>query len=505
VTNPLALLTVQRLEASGSLESAFRGFLDLGRKGDAARVALRLQRLEEAARLYTEAGMPFEAAGAWYQAGNFAASLDQLGFVPHDHPQYRQACVHAIHLANRLNQLDFGVENLVGDFAATLPADPQELEAFLLLAGLYEREGFAENALGVVTRALVRAPNNTNAISARSRIEKAVAAAKVASGSVLTTDAAFFGRSDQERPVTLPPDALGPIALPPRETLFEVTASAPRTPASALAPAKPSAAPPFAGRFRLEARIGVGGMAEVWRATDLDVGEEIALKIFQPLADPAAEERIKAELKLTRRLAHPNVVRIYDIGVHENRRYISMELLQGRDLQQVPKPATPANAVDWLVQACDGLQIAHDQGVIHRDVKPENLFLTNAGKLKVMDFGIAKDTEVRRTRAGMIAGTPEFMSPEQINDMSQVTPATDLYSLGVVAYELLTGTLPFTHKELMPLLMMHTKDLPPRPRTRRPDLSEALEGVILQALEKDPTKRFASAQAMAAALRAALA
>jgi serine/threonine-protein kinase len=181
-----------------------------------------------------------------------------------------------------------------------------------------------------------------------------------------------------------------------------------------------------------------------------------------------------------------------------------MELLQGRDLQQVPKPASPANAVDWLSQACEGLQIAHEQGIVHRDVKPENLFLTNQGRIKVMDFGIAKDTEVRRTRAGMLAGTPEFMSPEQINDMSQVTFATDLYSLGVVAYELLTGTLPFTHKELMPLLMMHTNTPPPPPRTRRPDLSVALERAILQAMEKDPARRFSSAKAMADAFRAAL-
>jgi serine/threonine-protein kinase len=199
------------------------------------------------------------------------------------------------------------------------------------------------------------------------------------------------------------------------------------------------------------------------------------------------------------------VARVYDIGTHEGRRYISMELLRGRDLQGVPKPVSLAQAIDWLTQACDGLHSAHEQGVIHRDVKPENLFLTEQGRVKVMDFGIAKDTEVRRTRAGMMAGTPEFMSPEQINDMSQVTAATDIYSLGIVAYELLTGTIPFSHKELMPLLMMHAKEPPPPMRSRRPDLPPALDAAVLKALEKQPSARPQTALKFAEMLRAAIA
>lgn len=493
MTNPQALLAVQRLEATGKLEDAFRGFLDLGRKGDAARVAQRLGRAPEAARLYAEAGLPYESAGVSYQAGDFAAALDQLCFVPREHPQYRSACVNAIHVAAKLDRLEFGLENLLGDFLSRPANGESEVQALLVLATLYERNGMEDSAVDALDRILESAPQHPAATAAKARLATAGANAVVPAEG-LAADAAFFGRTAEKRPVTLREDALVP---------------APSEPPIAVGPGRDAGGTNgqgtmIAGRYRLEARIGVGGMAEVWRATDLDVGEEIGLKLFQPLSDPALEERVKAELKLTRRLAHPNVVRIYDIGTHEGRRYISMELLRGRDLQGVSKPVAPAEAVDWLSQAAEGLQIAHEQGIIHRDVKPENLFLTDRGRVKVMDFGIAKDSEVRRTRAGMMAGTPEFMSPEQINDMSQVTAATDIYSLGIVAYELLTGTLPFTHKELMPLLMMHAKEPPPPLRRSRPEVSEAMEKAVLHALEKAPDRRPASARAFADALKAAL-
>lgn len=504
MANPQALLAVQRLEATGNLEAAFRGFLDLGRKGDAARVAQRLGRVADAVRLYTEAGLPYEAAGVSYQAGDFAAALDQLTFVPREHPHYRAACVHAIHLSAKLDRFEYGLENMLAEFLSTPAASESEVQALLVLSTLYERRNMAESAVDALDRILEAVPQHPAATAAKARLAKAAA---VAPAEGLDQDAAFFGRAGEKRPATLPPDALVPAPVEPpiavgsgRETLFEAGKAGGAPAASKAVPTVVT----IAGRYRLEGRIGVGGMAEVWRATDLDVGEEIALKLFQPLSDPSLEERIKAELKLTRKLAHPNVVRIYDIGTHEGRRYISMELLRGQDLQGVPKPVAPAKAVEWLAQAAEGLQIAHDMGVIHRDVKPENLFLTEEGRVKVMDFGIAKDNEVRRTRAGMMAGTPEFMSPEQINDMSQVTPATDIYSLGIVAYELLTGRLPFMHKELMPLLMMHAKDAPPPLRRSRPELSEAMERAVLQALEKSPASRPATARAFADALRAAL-
>src|SRR5207237_6670039 len=151
--------------------------------------------------------------------------------------------------------------------------------------------------------------------------------------------------------------------------------------------------------------------------------------------------------KLSRQLIHPNIIRLYDIGLHQGHRYISMELLVGKSLKdRMRAPIEFRTALGYLLQACHGLQAAHDAGVVHRDVKPDNFFVTGDGVLKVMDFGIAKHHAAPGvTVAGSIAGTPQYMSPEQISNFSAVTAATDLYALGICAYELFSGAPPFTH------------------------------------------------------------
>ncbi len=253
----------------------------------------------------------------------------------------------------------------------------------------------------------------------------------------------------------------------------------------------------IADRFVLEARIGHGGMASVYRARDLELEEEVALKVFtQPLGGSEADleglRRFRQELKLSRSLVHPHVIRVYDIGVHEARRYITMELLRGASLDQlIGAPVEPGLALCLLVQACRGVQAAHQQGVVHRDLKPDNLFVTDEGLVKVMDFGIAKSAHIRGpTLVGTTAGTPEYMSPEQISDFSAVGPAADQYSLGIVAYELLTGSLPFEHNELVKLFYMHLERPPAPIRQHQPDLPAELEVLVARMLSKDPTQRY---------------
>ena len=275
-------------------------------------------------------------------------------------------------------------------------------------------------------------------------------------------------------------------------------------PAAAAAPAPaPAAAParPFHGgdlqpgdviaeRYVIEAAIGQGGMAAIFRALDTELDDHVAIKVFTlPTQDPEVLQRFKQELSVARKLSHPNVVRLHDIGVHQGCRFITMELLSGEDLGKVlaRERMKLARALELLSQACAGLQIAHDRGVIHRDMKPENLFLTEEGVLKVMDFGIAKDTNISsKTRTGMIAGTPAYMSPEQIAGFARVTLLTDIYALGIIAYQMCTGDVPFSHPEMMPTLMMHVSQPPGSARssaTRRlprcsndPDPEAAREG-----------------------------
>jgi serine/threonine-protein kinase len=265
----------------------------------------------------------------------------------------------------------------------------------------------------------------------------------------------------------------------------------------------------IADRYRVEAKIGEGGMASVYRAHDLELGEDIAMKLFlQPSEDAQLIARFKQELTLSRGLSHPNIVRLYDIGQHQGCRFLTMELLQGRDLNAIidGKPLETARGIRYLVQACAALALAHDKGVIHRDIKPANFFITKEDVLKVMDFGIAKKSTVQAamTQAGFMAGTPAYMSPEQINNFSAVSHRTDIYALGIVAYEIFTGSVPFDHEEMMQLLMMHLTAPPPPPRTRNPSLPEELEAIILSLLEKDPANRIQSCRELGERLEALL-
>lgn len=258
-------------------------------------------------------------------------------------------------------------------------------------------------------------------------------------------------------------------------------------------------------RYRFEKKVGEGGMAAVFRSYDLELDELVAIKVFnREVSDERAVARFKQELSLSRRLSHPNIIRLYDIGSWHGFRYISMELLLGQDLNDylVGRPIDLKTGIDWLIQSAQGLQGAHDKGVIHRDIKPHNIFVCDDGVVKVMDFGIAKRQATPGVTVGnMIAGTPDYMSPEQIHGFSSVTHSTDIYALGVVAYQLFTGTLPFVHEELLPLLMMHINDAPPPPRSRNRDLPVELERIILRLLEKKPEARFSTCATLVDALK----
>jgi serine/threonine-protein kinase len=295
---------------------------------------------------------------------------------------------------------------------------------------------------------------------------------------------------------------------------FERTAES-SAPVVKRAPTTEMQAPPkvgtkFARRYQLEALIGEGGSASVFRALDLELNEPVAIKIFTPATASEAETmvaRFKLELSLSRLLSHPNIVRLFDLGSEGPWRYLTMELLEGKDLASLMNERGRALPVEeglrYLEQACIGLQCAHERGVVHRDIKPHNLFVTTKGEVKVMDFGIARKLNTPGvTMMGTIAGTPEYMSPEQINGFSDVNSSTDLYALGVTAYQVFTGALPFNYAELTRLLIAQASEAPPSPRSKNPQLPEALEAVLLKCLEKDPAKRPGNAAVLSMSLRA---
>jgi HAMP domain-containing protein/predicted Ser/Thr protein kinase len=257
----------------------------------------------------------------------------------------------------------------------------------------------------------------------------------------------------------------------------------------------------FAARYEVLESIGKGGMGVVFRARDRQLDEVVALKVLRDDAlseDASLLERFKTELKLARRITHKNVLRTHDFGEADGTAYISMEYLEGVTLKDLvrSKGALPlAVGLRIAKHMCHGLEAAHAQGVVHRDVKPQNmLILPETGELKIMDFGIARVSEVEGgisglTTDGSVLGTPDYMPPEQATG-GQADFRSDIYSLGVVFFEIFTGRLPFTGEKLVQVILGHVQKPPPSPRSYNPSLPDDLEAVILRCLEKKPAARY---------------
>ncbi|HEY9430708.1 MAG TPA: protein kinase [Blastocatellia bacterium] len=267
-------------------------------------------------------------------------------------------------------------------------------------------------------------------------------------------------------------------------------------------------------KYYLESKLGVGGMGTVYRAGRLLIGDRVAVKVLHPdqMADPQAVERFRREAQTTARLKHPNVVTVYDFGVSkEGLNYQVMELAEGESLRSLVERhgrLAETAAAEIIRQVCAALDEAHRQGIVHRDIKPENILVqTIPGGLqvKVLDFGIAALRDVkagRLTRAGSLVGTPHYMSPEHCLG-EELDGRSDIYSLGIVLFEMLTGVVPFNSPTTTAIVVKHVNDPPPPPRTLNPKISPAVESVTLRALEKRRDARPQTAGEMARELIAA--
>lgn len=264
----------------------------------------------------------------------------------------------------------------------------------------------------------------------------------------------------------------------------------------------------FAGRYDIKEILGAGGMGVVYRAFDRELQEPIAIKTLktEAMASGAALDRFKQEIRLARRIAHRNVVRTYDLGEQNGMYYLTMEYVEGTSLKQliVSRGKLPVEVTLTVgKQLCRALEVAHAEGVIHRDIKPQNIVVEPNGFLKVMDFGIARLANPPKgkglTEAGTAIGTPDYMSPEQLSGL-ELDSRSDLYAAGVVLFECLTGRLPFEADTTWALVAKHLEEEPPDPRLSTPDVPGALAVVILKAMAKDPKKRFETASQMHDAL-----
>ncbi len=494
-----------------------------------------------AGALYLEIGAVGAAVRCFLAAGDRSQALVALTRVGRDDAQYPRACALAIELALALDHLDLVFDQFAGPYLERTPTSDEETTAFYRAATLFERHGFLDTARDVLARLVAARPGFLDSEERLARVERRARGSGEDFARVVAEDEAFRSAArpskapavepgtfpelpelpktptGRRRPLT--PDGRGASSGASRRD--SPTVAAPR--AAEDDGGRSSHAPPggrveallqnvfqvppgivVAGRYQIEQLLGRGGMAAVYRARDLELEELVAVKLFaRSHEDPTLLGRFKQELSLARQISHPNVIRLYDLGSHGTVRFITMELLSGRDLADcIPEGRDLIRDLGYLVQLCRGLSCVHERGVVHRDLKPENLFVTEDGVIKLMDFGIAKRRAVDEpsdgkgaahlTRDGFTAGTPAYMAPEQINDFRSVTHLSDLYSIGVIAYQLFTGVLPFDHDNPVAVLMKHLNEQPAPPSVHDPAIPDELEFLILQLLEKEPGRRVQS-------------
>jgi serine/threonine protein kinase len=269
-------------------------------------------------------------------------------------------------------------------------------------------------------------------------------------------------------------------------------------------PSEPKAL--FRDRYRLEAVLGTGGMGSVSRVTDLTTGRVLALKILHQAAHSIdSMQRFQREVEILRRIEHALIPRIHDSGVFDQKMYLVTDLVEGETLRSVisMRGSLPANEVSRIASIiAEGLEVAHHHGVIHRDVKPHNVILMPDGQIRLLDFGIAREVGFDAqeiTASGILIGTPQYMSPEQFSG-EKVDARSDIYSLGVLMFELVTGTLPFTADTAVAMGILHMQETPPPPRMVEPSVPPWLNRVILKCLEKRREDRYPTAGDLAAEL-----
>ncbi len=259
-----------------------------------------------------------------------------------------------------------------------------------------------------------------------------------------------------------------------------------------------SAGSTFARRYSIIEELGKGGMGKVYKVLDKELGEKIALKLLKAeiTADEKTIERFRNELKTARQISHKNVCRMYHLSKEEATHYITMEYVRGEDLKSMIRmmgQLSEGQTIFIAKQVCEGLTEAHKLGVVHRDLKPQNIMIDKAGNTKIMDFGIARSLKGKGiTDAGVIIGTPEYMSPEQVEGKG-VGQRSDIYSLGIILYEMVTGRVPFEGDTPFSVAFKHKTETPDDPRKINPQISEDLNRLIMKCLEKDKEKRFQNA------------
>ena len=451
---------------------------------------------------------PLALADARARKGQYPEALEILLKVSADAPRYPEAVARAVRLAGAKGLMSLKVDRFVGPFLKGSGGHvhgPVHVPTLYLLGRLYEDMDFDEEAEVAYDAVLAVDRGYRDAASRRRALARPEPGGRDNLERALADDLAWVGGPASELPATKPTKR--PLPRPVQNTDLQAQVDS-RSLELGLGPLGVGSV--IADRYQVEGALGEGGYAVVFQVTDMSMEEEIALKLFARGGDPRGLDRFKQEMRITRRLAHPNIVQVYEFGTWREARFITMELLCGDDLHALLAaaggPLPIDQALDYAAQALAGLGEAHQRGVVHRDVKPRNLFVCDDGRLKVMDFGIAKGgdaLEQQHTATGQVVGTPAYIPPERLrSDEDELGPSVDLYAMGVCLYRMLTGVLPFAARHVETLFMKILDEEPAPPSVLNPAVPPALDRLVLKLLEKDPGDRYGSCEEASAAVEA---
>ncbi len=459
------------------------------------------------AEKYVEAGQAFERAGDFFSAaevysegGEFDRAIKVLsGFTP-DQEHFYKAVKRVIDFSHSKEYVTPAAKRLFSHFIS-LPIEKNKLSALFEIAVLLDESEYSEEARELFEKIKqfdAEAFKNLRSLSQKAKKDKPDTNTDY--GRILQED---FQASEREKEYLERKSKLEKMKEELSESDVTLEADIDDTLASGTPGKKPlnfmhiQEGQKFGDRYQILQLLGSGGMGTVYKALDIELDEIVAIKILSPQLnlDENAVARFKQEIKLARKINHPNVIRIYDLGELFGIKFITMEYFEGRDLKQIINQNgffSIPQGLELSLKICAGLQAAHLKGIIHRDIKSQNIMIADDKSVKVLDFGIAKSSNVKGlTMDGSILGTPEYISPEAILQ-KPVDQRSDIYSLGIVLYEIFTGSVPFTGTNIMAVIRQHLYDDPISPRSINDQLPEEIEEVILRSIDRDPESRYQS-------------
>ena len=475
---------------------------------------LKAGEARRAGDLYLKVNDSIAAANAYESAGELDLAIKAAGNVPPDASAYSEAIEKTLGISKLKEYVTPSAKRFLSEFA--IIADPEQHASTLYdIACLFVKSDFTEDATTILERLAAHSPDLLRLWQSQQPIqhEDAPIPSDVAFHAILREDfnadereQAYYNRLQKIQELTeidsssqVSDGTL--VSETPSETL--ASGSKPRTPLSFM---HIQEGQQFGDRYQILKHLGSGGMGTVYKARDIELDEIIAIKILSPQLtfDENAVARFKQEIKLARQVNHPNIIRIFDLGELYGIKFITMEFFNGDQLKHIIQDQgflSIPHGIRLLMDICSGLIAAHKVGVIHRDIKSQNIMVSEEGVAKILDFGIAKSNQIQGlTTDGSILGTPEYISPEAIMQ-KPVDARSDIYSLGMVMYEIFTGQLPFTGQNIMAIIRQHLYNDPDPPSHFNGGLPEELEDVIVRAIRRDPEDRYQSVAELVSELR----